>query len=83
MSASSAREPSRPFGIHDYQIEYLPVDAPREVNIRARSAAPLRVGGRSTIDCPDGLCALTVEEIYRLAGGRWNARCRVSDLVWL
>jgi hypothetical protein len=53
------------------------------VNIRARSAAPLRVGGRSTIDCPDGLCALTVEEIYRLAGGRWNARCRVSDLVWL
>ena len=83
MSASSAREPSRPFGIHDYQIEYLPVDAPREVNIRARSAAPLRVGDRYTIDRPDGLCDLIVEEIYRLAGGRWNARCRVSDLVWL
>jgi hypothetical protein len=82
MSASSAREPSRPFGIHDYQIEYLPVDAPREVNIRARSAAPLRVGDRYTIDRPDGLCDLIVEEIYRLAGGRWNARCRVSDL-WL
>jgi hypothetical protein len=83
MPLSRGRAPSPPFGTHDYQIEYVPAQAPREVNIRARSAAPLRVGDRYTIDRPDCVCDLIVEEIDRLAGGHWTARCRVSDLLWL
>ena len=83
MRPASSGDPSQPFGAHDYQIDYLPAQAPREVTIRARSAAPLRVGDRYTIDRPDCLCDLVVEDFYRLAGGRWTARCRVSDLLWL
>lgn len=83
MPAHSPRASSQPFGAHDYQIEYLPADAPREVNIRARSAAPLRIGDRYTIGRPGCVCDLIVEEISRLRSGRWTARCRVSDLLWL
>ena len=83
MQPASSGDPSQPFGAHDYQIDCVPAEAPREVTIRARSAAPLQVGDRYTIDRPDGLCDLVVEEIYRLPGGRWTARCLVSGLLWL
>jgi hypothetical protein len=83
MPAHSPPDPSQPFGAHDYQIECLPADAPREVNIRARSAEPLKVGDRYTIGRTNCFCDLIVEEISRLRGGRWTARCRVSDLLWL
>jgi hypothetical protein len=83
MAAHSPRDLPQPFGAHDYQIEYVPADAPREVNIRARSAAPLRVGDHYTVDRPNCICDLVVEEIGRLRGGRWIARCRVSDLLLL
>jgi hypothetical protein len=83
MPPASFGNPSQPFGAHDYEIDYLPAHAPREVTIRARSAAPLRAADRYTIDRPDCLCGLVVEEIYRLAGGRWTAGRRVSDLLWL
>jgi hypothetical protein len=83
MPAHSPQGSSQPFGAHDYQIEYLPADVPREVNIRAKSAAPLQVGDRYTIGRPHCICDLIVEEISRPAGDRWTARCRVSDLLWL
>jgi hypothetical protein len=68
-----------PFGSHDYQIDYVPLEKPREVNIGARAALPLQVGDSYTIDRADGVYDLVVEEISRMAGGRWNARCRVSQ----
>ena len=71
----------QPFGIHDYRIECTPSEGPREVNIGAHVAMPLRVGDRYTIDRRDGVYDLIVEEISRMAGGRWNARCRVSGLL--
>ena len=75
-------ESGRPFGAHDYQIECLPPEAPREVNIRARIAAPLQLGDRYTIGRHGCVYDLVVEEVSRMTGGRWNARCRVSDRLW-
>lgn len=73
----------QPFGSHDYRIECLPPEAPRRVNIRGRAAVPLEVGDRYTIDSRDCVYDLIVEEIRRLAGGRWNARCRVCEPLCL
>lgn len=70
------------FGVHDYQIDYRPSEAPREVNIGAHAALPLRVGDRYTIDRSDCIYDLVVEEISRSAEGFWNARCGVLDLTW-
>ncbi len=83
MRAHDPQFSPRPFGAHDYRIEYLPFGTPREVNIVARSAEPLQVGERYTIDRDHCVYDLIVEEISRLAGGRWNARCRVSEPLCL
>jgi len=82
MRAHSPQFSPQPFGAHDYQIECLPTVGPREVNIRARRALPLRVGDRYTIDRNDGVYDLLVEEISRVTGGSWNARCSVSEPPW-
>ena len=79
MPAPSPSSSAAPFGAHDYQIRCTPTEAPREVNIRARAALPLRVGDLYTIGHRDRLCDLIVEEISLLAGGDWNARCQVSN----
>lgn len=73
--------PLQPFGAHDYRIERTPTEDPREVNIGARAALPLQVGDRYTIGGRDGVYDLIVEEVSRMAGGRWNARCRVAGLL--
>ncbi|HEY4028955.1 MAG TPA: hypothetical protein VGM25_01310 [Caulobacteraceae bacterium] len=83
MPARSPQFFPQPFGPHDYRIQCLPPEAPRQVNIRGRAAAPLAVGDRYTIDRHDCIYDLIVEEISRLAGGRWNARCRVSEPLCL
>lgn len=83
MPALDLRNSPEPFGSHDYKIEYLPADAPREVNIRAKSAVSLQVGDRYTIDRQNCICDLIVEEISRLRGGYWTARCRVAERLWL
>lgn len=83
MSARNPEFTAQPFGAHDYRIECLPPDAPREVNIRGRAAAPLAIGARYTIDRRDCLFDVIVEEITRSAGGRWSARCRVSEPLCL
>lgn len=66
------------FGAHDYEIECWPPEAPQEVHIQARAALPLQLGDSYTIGRDGGFYDLVVEEVSRLAGGRWNARCRVS-----
>jgi hypothetical protein len=82
MTVRNAQTPSAPFGAHDYQIDYAPAEAPREVSIRARAALPLRVGDRYTIGRQGRLYDLMVEDVSGVAGGRWTARCRVLDLPW-
>jgi hypothetical protein len=74
----SAPDP-QPFGASDYQIEYVPLEQPREVNIGAHAATPLQVGDSYTIARSNCVYDLIVEEISRTVGGRWNARCRVSQ----
>jgi hypothetical protein len=69
------------FGAHDYHIVFPPLGTPREVNIRATDARPLRVGDNYTIGRSGRVYDLVVEEISVLAGG-WNARCRIADLQW-
>jgi hypothetical protein len=83
MAARSPQMLPQPFGAHDYRIEYLPPDAPRRVNIAGRAAAPLEVGERYTISSHECVYDLIVEEISRLGGGRWEARCRVSGPLCL
>ena len=73
----------QPFGAHDYRIECLPPEAPRQVNIGGRAAAPLEVGERYTIAGCECVYDLIVEELSRLTGGRWTARCRVSEPLCL
>lgn len=74
--------PAQPFGTHDYQILFSPAEPPREVNIRAHAAVPLRVGDLFTVGRHDGTYDLVVETISHLAGGRWVARCSVSAPPW-
>jgi hypothetical protein len=81
MSALRAPFPPSPFGWHDYHIRYLPPGAPREVDIRAHAAAPLRVGDLYTIDHHDHVYELVVERVSHTPEGRWRARCRVLDLT--
>ena len=76
-----ALDPPLLFGAHDYQIVLPPLGAPREVNIRATNAQPLRVGDNYTIGRSGDLYDVVVEEISRLGKG-WNARCRISDRQW-
>jgi hypothetical protein len=77
----SSLDPSAMFGAHDYQIVLPPLGSPREVNIRATDAEPLRVGDNFTIGRSGDVYDLVVEEISRLGEG-WNARCRISDRQW-
>jgi hypothetical protein len=67
------------FGAHDYEILFRPLTMPREANIRAIAAAPLRVGDVYTIGRAGRLYDLVVQEISRQKSGHWNARCEVSD----
>jgi hypothetical protein len=83
MSAHSPQIFPHPFGAHDYRIECVPPEAPRQVNIAGRGAEPLEVGERYTIDSHDCLYDLIVEEISKVAGGRWTARCSVSGPLCL
>jgi hypothetical protein len=83
MPARSPQFFPQPFGAHDYKIECLPPEAPRQVNIGGRAAAPLEVGERYTIARHECVYDLIVEELSRLAGGRWTARCRVSEPLCL
>jgi hypothetical protein len=82
MPALNAKTPAPPFGAHDYQIDYAPAEAPREVSIRARAALPLRVGDRYTVGRQGLVYDLMVEDVSRAAGGRWTARCRVLNQPW-
>ena len=82
MAARSVPSPPHPFGMHDYQIECLPPEAPREVDIGALVAVPLRVGDHYTIDRYDGVYDLVVERVSHSHEGRWTARCRVFELTW-
>lgn len=72
-----------PFGAHDYKIECLPPEAPREVNIRGLAAVPLQVGERYTIARRECVYDLIVEETSHSVSGRWTARCRVSEPMCL
>ena len=76
-----AHDSPQMFGAHDYHIVFPPLGAPREVNIRATDARPLRVGDSYTIGRSGQVYDLIVEEISAQAGG-WNARCRIADLQW-
>jgi hypothetical protein len=67
------------FGAHDYEILFRPLTMPREANIRAIAASPLRVGDVYTIGRAGRLYDLVVQEISRQKSGHWNARCEVSD----
>lgn len=83
MDAADRKFLPQPFGAHDYRIQCLPPQAPREANICGRAATPLEVGDRYTIESHGCIYDLIVEEISRLGGGRWNARCRVSQPLCL
>ena len=83
MPARSPAPVPQPFKAHDYKIERLPPEAPRQVNIGGRAAAPLEVGDRYTIEADDGVHDVIVEEIRRSAGGRWSARCRICEPLCL
>ena len=83
MAAPKAAFSPYLFGRHDYQIECLPPGAPRQVDIRASAAVPLRVGDHYTIDRSEGVYDLVVEQISHSTEGRWNARCRVFDRAGL
>jgi hypothetical protein len=73
---------SFPFGRHDYRIDCRPPGAPREVDIGACAAQPLRIGDHYTIGGGDCVYDLVVEQVSHSAGGHWTARCRVFDLTW-
>ena len=78
MTTPEPRLPQPPFGAHDYEIGPLPPDAFGQVTISALLALQPQVGDLYTIDRHDRICDLVVEEVSRRAGGRWDARCRVS-----
>ncbi len=78
MPGHSSDDLAAPFGAHDYEILFRPLTAPREANIRAMAAKPLRVGDLYTIGRAGQLYDLVVQEISRQKSGHWNARCEVS-----
>jgi hypothetical protein len=79
----SARSPRPTFGAHDYEISFSPPDQPREVNIRAKAAHPLRIGDHFTVRRLGFLYDLIVEDVSHLAGGHWSARCGVDRRLWV
>ncbi len=83
MPAREGQSAGRPFGEHDYEIVFRPLDVPREVDIGAKAAEPLRVGDILTVGRAGCLYDLTVQAISRHEGGGWNARCTISDLHWI
>ncbi len=82
MPPRSRQGSAGPFEAHDYEFEFAPAGAPKEVNIQARAARPLRVGDHYTVSRADDFCDLIVETIHHLDGGRWQARCRVAGPDW-
>ena len=69
-----------PFGRHDYEIVYGPLERSREVDIRAVLARPLIVGELFTFGRDDRIYDVIVAEISAMAHGGWSARCRMVDL---
>ena len=83
MSRSAQPRHGWPFGQHDYEILYGPLERSREVEIRALSARPLIVGELLTFGRGDRIYDVIVASIAALANGGWSARCRLVDPQWM